>query len=379
MEAAGASAASLLVSEEREDFRRSVRGFLERVSGETEVREQMGSPDGYDKAVWRQMAAQPALQGVAIPERFGGGGFGFSELAVVFEEMGRSLFCAPYLSTVGLAANALLLAGDDEIRQRYLPAIAAGELVATLALCEADGRWDEGGVQVRASRQGDSHALTGSKTYVLDGQAADLILVVARGPDGIAIYAVEGDARGLERQRLTTLDPTRRQAQLDFDGTPAQLLGSRAPGWEVVARVLDRAAALLAAECAGGAARCLEMATEYANERVQFGRPIGSFQAIKHKCADLLVGAESAKSAAYYAGWAADESEQELSIAAPLAKAYAGEAFMDAAKENIQVHGGIAITWEHPAHLYLRRAKTSELLLGSSSHQRELLAQRLGV
>ena len=379
MEAAGASAASLLLSEEREDFRRSVRGFLERVSAEPQVREQLASGDGYDDAVWRQMAAQPALQGVAIPERFGGGGFGFSELAVVFEEMGRSLFCAPYLSTVGLAANALLLAGDEEVRERYLPPIAAGELVATLAICEVDGRWDEGGVEVRASKQGDSYALEGRKTYVLDGQAAGLILVVARGEEGIGIYSVEVDAPGLERTRLTTLDPTRRQAQIELRGTPAQLIGDGALGWEVVARVLDRAAALLAAECAGGAARCLEMATEYANERVQFSRPIGSFQAIKHKCADLLVGAESAKSAAYYAGWAADESEQELSIAAPLAKAYASEAFIDAAKENIQIHGGIAITWEHPAHLYLRRAKTSELLLGSPSYQRELLAQRLGV
>ncbi len=380
MSVAEASAASLLLSEEREEFRRSVRGFLERVSPQPEVRRLMDTDEGYDADVWRQMAKQPALQGVAIPEQHGGGGFSYSELVIVFEEMGRVLFPGPFLSTVGLAANALLVAGDEEARRDYLPAIAAGELIATLALTEDGGRWDEGGLGLTASGSGSGYTLDGHKMYVLDGHVVQLLLVVARTADhGIGIFAVDADAPGLERTQLVTMDRTRKQARLEFAGTPARPIGPLDDGWKTVAGVLDRAAVLLAAESAGGAARCLETATAYANERVQFGRPIGSFQAIKHKCADLLVEAESAKSAAYYAGWAAAEDEEELAVAAPLAKAYCSEAFTHAARENIQIHGGIGVTWEHPAHLYLKRAKTSELLLGDPAYHRELLAQRVGV
>jgi alkylation response protein AidB-like acyl-CoA dehydrogenase len=215
--------------------------------------------------------------------------------------------------------------------------------------------------------------------YVLDGHVAALILVVARTEDGIGILAVEGDAPGLRRTQLVTMDATRRQARLEFEDTPASLIGPPAAGWEAVGRILDRAGVALAAEQAGGAARCLEMAADYANERVQFGRQIGSFQAIKHKCANLLMEVESAKSAAYYAGWAAAEAEDELPVAAALAQAYCSESFLRAAAENIQIHGGIGVTWEHPAHLYFKRAKTSELLLGDPAHHRAALARRLGI
>jgi alkylation response protein AidB-like acyl-CoA dehydrogenase len=360
---------SFLLSEEREEFRRSVRGFLERSSAEQEVRRLMATDEGYDPEAWRGMSEQLGLQGLAVPEEYGGSGYGWTELVLVFEEMGRALVCAPFFSTVALAAGALLAVGDEEARRRYLPGIAAGETIATLALTEDSGRWDEAGVTVAA----EDGRLNGHKMYVLDGHVASLILVAARSEEGVGLYAVDGDAPGLDRTQLVTMDQTRKQARLEFDGTPATRIGQLDPA------ILDRAAVALAAEQAGGAARCLEMATEYANDRVQFGRPIGSFQAIKHKCANLLMEVESARSAAYYAGWAASEAEEELAVAAPLAQAYCSEAFFHAAAENIQIHGGIGVTWEHPAHLYFKRAKTSELLLGDAAYHRELLARRLGI
>jgi alkylation response protein AidB-like acyl-CoA dehydrogenase len=353
---------SFLLSEEREEFRRSVRGFLERTSGEQQVRRLMATDEGYDPEVWRRMSAELGLQGLIIPERFGGSGYGWNELVLVFEEMGRALLCAPFFSTVALAANALLAAGDEE----HLPGIASGETVATLALTEDSGRWDEDAVTLTAS----AGRLSGHKNYVIDGHIASLILVTARTDSGVELFAVEGD---VERTQLVTMDQTRKQARLEFHDTPARRIGPMRP------EVLDRAAVALAAEQAGGATRCLEMATEYANDRVQFGRPIGSFQAIKHKLANLLMEVESARSAAYYAGWAASDADEELAVAAPLAKAYCSEAFFHAAAENIQIHGGIGVTWEHPAHLYFKRAKTSEVLLGDPAFHRELLARRLGI
>ena len=359
-----ASAASLVLSEEREEFRRSLRGFFERSSPEAEVRRLMETDLGHDPDAWGQMASELSLQGLAITEEHGGSGYGWSELTIVFEEMGRALVCAPLFSTV-MATAALLELGDEG----YLSSIAAGELVATLAITEDSGRWDASGVTLEASEG----RLTGHKSYVIDGHCAQLVLVAAR--DGV--YAVEGDAPGLTRTQLVTMDQTRKQARLEFDGTPARKLGDADPA--ALERILDRAAVALAAEQAGGAERCLELATEYASERVQFGRAIGSFQAIKHKCANVLMEVESAKSAAMYAAWAADEDEAELALAAPLAKAYCSEAYMHAAAENIQIHGGVGFTWEHPAHLYFKRAKSSELLLGDPAYHRELLARRLAI
>jgi alkylation response protein AidB-like acyl-CoA dehydrogenase len=215
--------------------------------------------------------------------------------------------------------------------------------------------------------------------YVLDGATANLILVAARTAAGVSLFSVAGDAAGLTRESLATMDQTRKQARLTFDNTPATLIGTDGQGWPVLERVLDLAAVGLAAEQVGGAQMCLDMAVEYAKVRVQFGRPIGSFQAIKHKCADMLLEVESAKSAAYYAGWAASELNDELPSVASLAKAYCSEAYFHAAAENIQIHGGIGFTWEHPAHLYFKRAKSSELLFGDPTYHRELLAQRIGI
>jgi alkylation response protein AidB-like acyl-CoA dehydrogenase len=215
--------------------------------------------------------------------------------------------------------------------------------------------------------------------FVLDGHVANLLVVAARTPAGLGLFAVEGDAPGLTRTPLATMDQTRKQARLELAGTPGRLIGADGGASAGLSRTLDLAAVALAAEQVGGAQRCLDMSVEYAKERVQFGRPIGSFQAIKHKCADMLLEVESAKSAAYYAGWAAAESSDELPVVASLAKAYCSDAYFHAAAENIQIHGGIGFTWEHDAHLYFKRAKSSELLLGDPTYHRELLAQRIGL
>jgi alkylation response protein AidB-like acyl-CoA dehydrogenase len=366
-------------SEEQEELRNVVRQFLEAKSSEAAVREQMETERGFDPDVWKQMAEQLGLQSLTIPEEYGGQGFGYVELIVVLEEMGKTLLCAPYFSSVVLAANTLLQSGDESAKKEYLPGIASGETIATLAFTEPSGKWDESGIEATASADGDAFKLNGTKMFVLDGHTADLILVAARTGKGVSLFAVDGDAAGLTRTPLATMDQTRKQAKLEFDGVPARLVGDDGKGWDVLSTVLDLAAVALAAEQVGGAQQCLDMSVEYAKVRVQFGRPIGSFQAIKHKCADMLLEVESAKSAAYYAGWCASEMNDELPAVASLAKAYCSDAYFHAAAENIQIHGGIGFTWEHPAHLYFKRAKSSELLFGDPTYHRELLAQRIGI
>ena len=366
-------------SEEQEELRRAVRRFLEDKSPIPEVRRLMETDTGYDPAVWSQMANQLGLQALVIPEENGGAGFGYVELVAVLEEMGRALFCAPYFSSVALGANALLASGDEAAKADYLPGIANGETIATLALTEDTGRWDPDAISLAASGGAGDWQLDGHKMFVIDGFTAGLILVAARTPSGLSLFAVEGDAPGLERTALSTMDQTRKQARLEFSATPARLIGEEGRAGPAIRKTLDRAAVALAAEQVGGAQRVLEMSVEYAKTRIQFGRPIGSFQAIKHKCADMLLEVESAKSAAYYAGWAAAEDNEELPVTACLAKAYCSEAYFHCAAENIQIHGGIGFTWEHDAHLYFKRAKSSELILGDPSYHRELLAQRIGI
>ena len=366
-------------SEEQEQLRQVTRDFLTAKSPEAEVRRLMETEDGYDPAVWTQMAEQMGLQGLIIPEEFGGSGYSYVELTVVLEEMGRRLLCAPFFSTVALAANTLMLSGDDAAKGAHLPQIASGETIATVAFTEENGRWDESGIEMEATGSGDSWKLSGTKSYVLDGHIASLIIVAARTAAGVSLFAVQGDAAGLTRTSLSTMDQTRKQAKLDFDGVEATLIGTDGGGWDVLSQVLDLACVALAAEQVGGAQECLDMAVQYAKDRVQFGRPIGSFQAIKHKCADMLLEVESAKSAAYYAGWCAAEMNDELPSVASLAKAYCSEAYFHTTAENIQIHGGIGFTWEHPAHLYFKRAKSSELLFGDPTYHRELLAERIGI
>jgi len=371
-------------SEEQEELRRTVRQFLESKSPETEVRRLMETTEGYDPAVWTQMGQELGLQSIAIPEEYGGQGFTFIELGIVLEEMGRVLLCAPYFSSVVLAAGAILNAATDAEKAELLPGIASGETIATLAFTEPSGKWDAAGIAMEATPAGDGWTLSGEKMFVLDGHVADLIVVVARtagttGDDGISFFAVDGNAAGLTRTALSTMDMTRKQARLEFANVPARLLGTAGAGGPALVKTLDQAAVALSNEMVGGAQMVLDMSVEYAKVRVQFGRPIGSFQAIKHKCADMLLEVESGKSAAYYAAWAAAEDNEELPVVAALAKAYCSEAYFHATAENIQIHGGIGFTWEHPAHLYFKRAKSSEIYLGDPTYHRELLAQRIGI
>ena len=369
-------------TEEQDALRATVRRFCDERSPSTEVRRLMESTEGFDPGVWKQLAGELGLCGIHIPEELGGQGFTFVELTIALEEMGRSLLCAPFFSSICLGANAILNAGTDAQKKELVPQIATGEVRATLAFTEPSGDWTTDGITLDAT----DGRLSGTKTYVIDGHTADLIVVAARatpersgGVNGISFYTVPGDAKGLTRTPLDTLDMTRKQAQLVFDGVEAERLGEPGAGTDALRTTLEQAAVCLAAECVGGSEKTMEMAVQYAKDRYQFGRPIGSFQAIKHKCADMLLRLESAKSAAYYAAWAAAEDNEELTVASSLAKAYCTEAYFTNSRENIQVHGGIGFTYEHDCHLYYRRAKSSELLFGDPTYHRELIASQLGI
>lgn len=366
-------------SDEQEELRAVVRRFLAERSPESEVRRLMATDEGYDPAVWAEMASDLALLGLGLPEAYGGEGYGPLEQAVVFEEMGAVLLCAPYFSSVALGANAILFVGTEEDRHRYLPSIAAGTTIATLALTDDAGRWDLRETSTTATSLHGEYRLNGVRSYVTDGSLASLVLVPATSDEGLSLFAVEGDAVGLTRTLLPTMDQTRKQSRLEFHDVTATLVG---PAGEALGGLLTTtqvAAAALAAEQVGGAQRVLDDAVAYAKHRVQFGRPIGSFQAIKHQCADMLLDVESAKSAAFYAAWSAQERNEELPMAASLAKSFCSEAFFHCASESIQIHGGVGFTWEHAAHLFFKRAKSSELLLGDPAYHRELLAERLGI
>jgi len=366
---------------EQQMLRDTAHRFLQDKAGPAVVREIMETESGFDDGLWNEIAEQ-GWQAMHIPESYGGAGFSYLELIVLMEEMGAMLFPAPFFSTVVLGANAILVGGSEAQRAEILPEVASGRLRLAIAQLEESGRWDESGIAMEAVPDGDGYRLSGTKLYVVDGHTAHTLIVAARTPAGVSLFLVAADSPGVTRTRLETMDMTRKQAQVVFDNVgvaAGAMLGGDGTGWETLTKVSDLASVALAAESVGGAQRCLDQSVEYAKVRVQFGRPIGSFQAIKHKCADMLVQVESARSAAYYAAWAAAEDNEELGVVAPLAKSYCSEAFFFCAAENIQIHGGIGFTWEHDAHLYFKRAKSSELLGGSPAHHRALLAERLGL
>jgi alkylation response protein AidB-like acyl-CoA dehydrogenase len=363
-------------SAEQEEIRDTLRSFLESRAPISETRRWMETERGFDEGFWSALAEELGLQGLLVPEALGGTGFGAVELTVVMEEMGRALVCAPYFSTVALAGHALLeLAGEDAQRE-WLPQIASGELVATLAVTERSGRWDPAGVELVAKPNGGGHVLHGEKCFVTDGQGAGLLLVVARVDAAWGLFAVEADAAGLRREALPSLDPTRPHANLVLDAVPGSLVGPVVE-WPAIQKVLDLACVALTAEQVGAAQRVLDMAVEYAKVREQFGRPIGSFQAIKHKCADMLLRIEAARSAAYYAGWVASQGTPELRSVTSIAKADVSEAFLHVAEENLQIHGGLGFTWEQDPHLFLKRARSSFVLLGDPAFHRRLTADEL--
>ncbi len=362
---------------EHEQLRQTVRRFLENESNEQTVRKLMETERGYDAKTWERMASELSLLGLIIPEQHGGAGLGPVELAIVMEEMGRVLFCGPYLSTAVLGAAALLHAADDASKAKLLSAIASGKAIATLAFVEEHGRWDAASIAMRAARDGSKWKLSGVKDYVLDGAIADIVLVAARTDNGVGLFQADGK---FERASLPTLDLTRKLARLSFSETPAILLSGSGDATAAIRHVLAVAASMLAAEQVGGAQRCLELSTEYAKTRLQFGRPIGSFQAIKHKCADMLVETEFARSAAYNAAFAAaDNDDAQLQSAAQIARSYCSEAFFRAAAENIQIHGGMGFTWEASAHLYFKRARASSIMFGDPIEERQKLSASLGL
>ena len=359
-------------------LRSAVRDFLAEVSPEAEVRRLMDSPEGHDREVWSRLCTELGLAGLAVPEEHGGSGYGPVEVGVVMEELGRSLACVPYLSTAVLSTTALVLSGDEAICKELLPGMVAGELLCAVAVAELSGRWDPQGIAAEARRQPGGWELSGEKLFVLDGCTADLLLVVARDEAGsLSLFAVAG--QDVVRTAMPTLDPTRKQARVLLDRAPARLVGEEGAASALLPELRDRVLVALAAEQVGGAERCLEMAVEHARTRTQFGRPIGSFQAVKHRCADMLVGISGARSAAYQGLWAAAHAPAELPVAARLAGMWCSDAYVYAAGENVHLHGGMGFTWEHMAHLYFRRARSSQLLLGDPVEHREQLAHALGI
>ncbi|HXQ45923.1 MAG TPA: acyl-CoA dehydrogenase family protein, partial [Caulobacteraceae bacterium] len=365
---------------EQQEYRAVLRRYFEDSSPTSEVRRLMATEQGWERERWRDLNTQLGLCSVHVPEPYGGQGFGMVELGIVVEEMGRALVCAPYFASAVLATTAIMNAATKAQKDALLPPLVLGESVATLAFTEPNGRWDAAGVETTATEAGGVFRLDGVKSFVLDGCAADLVVVLAREPgstgeEGLSFFTVPGDAAGLTRRTLKALDPTRKLARLEFQAVEAELLGERGGAAAPLAKTLTWAAVALASEMVGGADKLRESALDYANLRMQFGRPIASFQSMKHKQADMLLEVELAKSAAYYAAEAAAEDAADLAALASLAKAAASEAYLQTAIRTIQIHGGIGFTWDNDTHLWFKRAKSSEVFLGDPTWHRERLMQ----
>jgi len=406
---------------EQDALRTEVRRFLDEQAPIATLRRSIDVAPGAEVAdvdgrLWDKLSRELGLLGVHIPESYGGQGLGFVELSIVLEEMGRSLVRAPYLASIGFAATAILEVATEAQKRALLPQLASGERIATLAWAEpssagADAAvWDGSRPGLCAQQRTDgSYRLDGVKAYVLDGASADLIVALGAAPAaagelGCALFSMPAESAGLSRVAQTSIDPTRSLARIEFDGVRAERLGSAGSCEEAIRRIFARISIALACEMVGGAQRALEMAVDYAKERVQFGRPIGSFQAIKHKLADLLLELEPAKSAAYHAAAVAAASVSEvashgacesaseigaaeavgataveLGTAAAIAKALASDAYRTVSAENIQVHGGVGFTWEYDAQLYYKRALWSEAYWGDARQHRERYLRECGV
>jgi alkylation response protein AidB-like acyl-CoA dehydrogenase len=369
-------------SEEQEMLRSTARTMLAKASPSSVVRKLMETEDAYDPQLWKKVAEQ-GWTALGIPEEYGGFG-SFLDLVVVLEETGRVLLPGPFFETMGMAVPALLEAGTDAQKTEVLGAIAGGDARATLALTEPSGRWDAEGVALTAQKSGDAWTLNGTKLFVPGAGVADYMVVAARtrgtGEDGITLFLVKGRPEGMTVKPLKTLDMTHKWYEVKFDdvklGADA-LMGEPDKGWTPLRRALDWATAGLCAEMVGGAQKVLEDSVEYAKTRQQFGKPIGIYQAVSHKLADMLLEVESAKSVTYYAAWTVDADAPDRSLACSIAKSYTSDAYRHATGNGIQVHGGIGFTWEHDMHLYFKRAKASEVTLGDPTFHRELVAEAL--
>jgi len=359
-----------------EDLRAVVRAFLDRHLPVDAVFAELRGDRGWDPDVWRRFAAEIGAVALDVPEDLGGAGAGVRELAVVAEELGRVPSRLPWFSTAVLGVGVLTACGDAP---DLLPDLLSGAATATLAHLEDPSGWDAGAVATLAVPGADGWWVTGTKTLVVEGATADLLLVVARAGAELGLFAVHAVADGLTRTPLETLDPNRPLARVDLARVPARRIGVGHDAGDLVARVLDRAVVALAAEQLGGAAAALDAAVAHAGERLQFGRPIGTFQAIKHRCADMAVQVEAARSAVAWAVACAAEDPAELPAAVAAAAMTCGQAYRYVAAENIQVHGGIGFTWEHPAHLHFRRAATDAVLFGDRDAHRERLLTAIGL
>ena len=360
-------------SDEQKSLKEQARKFLDDRSGSTAVRQVLDGEQPYSKKLWKEMAEMGWL-GTTIPEEYGGAGLGYLELCVLAEEVGRALAPVPFSSSVYLASEVLLMAGNDSQKEAWLPKLAAGETIATLALSEGVGRTTEKNLQCTFS----NGVLNGTKVPVLDGLIADIAIVTATNAAGKAsLVLVELDDASISRAEISSVDMIRRQATITFKQTPAVLLGEEGQGWGVLTHLLNKAAVLFAFEQIGGADRAMEMARDYALGRYAFGRAIGSFQAIKHKLADMYIKNELARSNSYFGAWALSSDAEELPLAAATARVSAIQAFDFAAKENLQIHGGMGYTWEFDCHLYYRRSKLTGLCLGSQIVWKEKLVNRL--
>jgi len=374
-------------NQEQELLRATARKFLENECPSEFVRQRMAEPAGVTDEFWAKLAEQGWL-GLVYPEEYGGTGLGFVDLTVLMEEMGRAVMPGPFFSTVLLGGLAILEAGSTAQKKEWLGRISEGRARATLAFTEPNARWDAGAVTVTARESGGTFTLSGTKLFVLDAHVADVLVVAARTregkrpEEGLSLFLVPKGARGVDVTLLPTMDQTRKLCEVTFADVTVgadALLGPKDGAWAPLSRVLDRATVALCAEMCGGAQRVLDMTTDYAKIRIAFGKPIGSYQGVKHRAADMLVEVENAKSLTYYAAWAVDENVPEAPLAASMAKAYVSDAFRRTAGAGIQLHGGIGFTWEHDLHLYFKRAKSSEFTFGDASYHRERVAQLINL
>jgi alkylation response protein AidB-like acyl-CoA dehydrogenase len=369
-------------NEEQELLRNTARKFFENECPSDTVRRLMETPEGINPELWKKLAEQGWL-GLIYPEPYDGMALGLVDLVVLMEEMGRAVTPGPYFSTVLLGGLAVLEAGSDAQKKEWLPKIAAGDKRVALAWMEPSAQLGPAGITLTAVERGGKFTLSGTKLFVHDAHTADALVVAARtrpgaGADGVSLFLLPKGTKGLAVTLLPTMDQTRKLCEVACAdvtvGTDA-LLGAAGAGWAPLARVLDRATVALCAEMCGGAQKVLDMTVEYAKIRQAFGRPIGSYQGVKHRAADMLVDVENSKSITYYAAWALDENSPEAPLAVSMAKAYVSDAFRRVAAAGIQLHGGIGFTWEHDLHLYFKRAKGSEFTFGDATHHRERVAQ----
>jgi alkylation response protein AidB-like acyl-CoA dehydrogenase len=378
-------------TEEQEMIRDTAASFLAEVSTSEAVRAAMTTEQGYDGGLWNRICTELYWQAIHIPEDLGGMGLGYVEVVATMEQMGRYLLCSPYFSTVCLAANALLVAGSDAQKTEWLGRMCEGGLRATVAFNGGVSDWGAESVTATWQRDGDAYVLNGDYRYVVDGHSAELLVVAAReagsvGEEGISLFLLPADTAGVSRQWLPTMDQARKQASVRLDNVSLAadaLMGAAGQGWKPLSQVLDLAAIALAAEQVGGCQQLLDKTVEYTGERVQFNRTIASFQAVKHKAADMMLQTEVARSAIYYAACVAQEAlaggpmADELCEAASIAKSYCSDAYFAVAGDALQLFGGVGFTWEYDVHLYFKRAKSSEHLLGNGAYHRERLAQAL--